>query len=88
MKILSLVSIFFFPFPLYPLFFLSINSGRGGTLLDNESPKARGAVARALGMIGDNYTATHLNYRNERETDEEVRKELHEAQGKIKSRGR
>lgn len=58
------------------------------TLLDDESPKVRGAVARALGMLGDDHTATHLNYRNERETDEEVRKELHEALGKIKSQGR
>lgn len=58
------------------------------TLLDDESPKVRGAVARALGMLGDDHTATHLNYQNERETDEEVRKELHEALGKIKSQGR
>ena len=58
------------------------------TLLDDESPEVRGAVARSLGLIGDGHTATHLNYRNERETDEGVRKELHEALGKIKSRGR
>lgn len=43
------------------------------TLLSDDSPAVRKAVAHALGMIGDDHTATHLNYRNERETDEEVR---------------
>lgn len=58
------------------------------TLLSDDSPAVRKAVAHALGIIGDDHTATHLNYRNERETDEEARKELHDALGKIKSRGR
>ena len=45
-------------------------------------------VATALGEIGDEHTATHLSYRNSRETEEKVLQAIHEALGKIKARGR
>ena len=46
---------FLFPLSIISLIFFCPSIREGGvTLLDNESPKAHGAVARALGMIGDN----------------------------------
>ena len=40
------------------------------TEIDDEDPEIRAAVATALGEIGDEHTATHLSYRNSRETEE------------------
>ncbi len=58
------------------------------TEIDDEDPEIRAAVATALGEIGDEHTATHLSYRNSRETEEKVLRAIHEALGKIKARGR
>ena len=58
------------------------------TEIDDEDPEIRAAVATALGEIGDDHTATHLSYRNSRETEEKVLQAIHEALGKIKARGR